>query len=227
MIPTPDYESQGRPPKGASPTHYTYQVQATLVSHPTALAAARTKAGRFILATNRLQLEVIERLEPRVHRDPTEEMAPPPGTTLGQTGQTWGFNEALWPHDEILNEYKNQQSCERGFRFIKDPLFFLSRVFLKKPQRVAALAMVMGLCLRVYSLGQRQLRQALAATEETIPNQKGTPTVRPTLRWVLQCFQAVHLVWVDGCKRMIKLTAGQRHILRFFGAACQQYYFLC
>ena len=31
--------------------------------------------------------------------------------------------------------------------------------------------MVMGLCLLVYTLGQRQLRQALAQTQETIPNQ--------------------------------------------------------
>jgi transposase len=51
---------------------------------------------------------------------------------------------------------------------------------------VAALAMVMGLCLLVYTLGQRQLRQALAYCEETIPNQLKKPTSTPTLRWVFQ-----------------------------------------
>ena len=62
--------------------------------------------------------------------------------------------------DHLLHEYKAQQSTERGFRFLKDPLFFTSSVFLNSPERVAALAMIMGLCLLVYSLGQRALRQA-------------------------------------------------------------------
>ncbi len=63
---------------------------------------------------------------------------------------------------------KSQQSTERGFRFLKDPLFFTSSVFLNSTQRVAALAMVMGLCLLVYSLGQRALRQALDQAKQTI-----------------------------------------------------------
>ncbi len=59
-------------------------------------------------------------------------------------------NEHL-SEDEILTEYKEQQSTQRGFRFLKDPVFFTSSVFLKNPQRVAALAMIMGLCLLVYT----------------------------------------------------------------------------
>jgi hypothetical protein len=52
------------------------------------------------------------------------------------------------------------------------------------------LGMMMALCLLVYNLGQRQLRQALAQHDETIPNQLGKPTSSPTLRWVFQCFIA-------------------------------------
>jgi transposase len=137
------------------------------------------------------------------------------------------LDDELWSNETILQEYKNQQSCERGFRFLKDPLFFASRMFVKLPQRVAALAMIMGLCLLVYSIGQRQLRSSLAEAIETIPNQRGKPTERPTLRWVLQCFQSVHLVWVEGRKWSIKLNDSQKHILRFLGSACQKYYFLC
>ncbi len=137
------------------------------------------------------------------------------------------LDDQLWTNETILQEYKNQQSCERGFRFLKDPLFFASRLFVKLPQRVAALAMIMGLCLLVYSIGQRQLRSSLAEAIETIPNQRGQPTARPTLRWVLQCFQSVHLVWLGGRKWSIKLNDSQRHILRFLGSACQKYYFLC
>jgi transposase len=36
--------------------------------------------------------------------------------------------------DDALQEYKNQQGTERGFRLLKDPLFFASSVFLKTPE---------------------------------------------------------------------------------------------
>lgn len=146
--------------------------------------------------------------------------------TLTQSNHNSSSPEHDWSNDRILQEYKEQQSCERGFRFLKDPLFFASRVFVQKAQRVATLAMIMGLCLLVYTLGQRQLRQTLAQANETIPNQKRQPTAQPTLRWVLQCFQSVHLVWINGHKEVIKLTQTQEHILHFLGAACQRYYFL-
>jgi transposase len=128
----------------------------------------------------------------------------------------------------VCHEYAGikQQSTERGFRFIKDPLFFVSRVFLKSTKRIMALAMIMTLALMVYSLGQRQLRRALEQAHSTLPNQKGTPTARPTLRWILQCFQSVHLVFVDGIKSRIQLTSRQILILQFLGSSSQQYYFL-
>ena len=66
----------------------------------------------------------------------------------------------------------------------------------------AALAMVMGLCLLVYNLGQRALRLALKAATLTIPNQLGKPTSTFTLRWVFQCFMSVHLITFAGIKQI-------------------------
>ena len=37
---------------------------------------------------------------------------------------------------EILEIYKNQQGCERGFGFLKDPMFFADSFFVEKPERV-------------------------------------------------------------------------------------------
>jgi transposase len=128
--------------------------------------------------------------------------------------------------DDALREYKAQQSTERGFRFLKDPLFFTSSVFLKSAKRIEALAMIMALCLLVYNLAQRQLRLALALSQQTIPNQLGKPTNSPTLRWVFQCFMAVHLVSSHGITQIINLSAARLHILSFFSSACQRYYLL-
>jgi transposase len=46
--------------------------------------------------------------------------------------------------DEMIAKYKEQQATERGFSFLKDPLFFTDSVFLKSPERIEALTLVMG-----------------------------------------------------------------------------------
>ena len=85
---------------------------------------------------------------------------------------------------EVIRAYKAQSGVEGGFRFLKDPLFFVSSLFVKKPSRIQGLLTVMTLALLVYSLTQRRLRQQLADHNATIPNQIHQPTQRP-LRW--QC----------------------------------------
>jgi transposase len=73
--------------------------------------------------------------------------------------------------DEMIAKYKNQQASERGFSFLKDPLFFTDSIFLKSPERIEALALIMGLCLLVYTPAQRQLRQRLKQSQSGIKNQ--------------------------------------------------------
>jgi len=60
---------------------------------------------------------------------------------------------------EVITAYKAQAQAEGGFRFLKDPLFFVSSLFVKKPSRIQGLLMVMTLALLVYSVTQRRLRQ--------------------------------------------------------------------
>lgn len=136
------------------------------------------------------------------------------------------LDEEGLPAEEVLEAYLEQGVVERGFRFLKDPMFFAESVFLKSPKRVAALAMVMGLCLLVYGLGERMLRQSLAEREDHIRDQKGKPTQRPTLRWVFQLFQAVHLVWIGVSQQVAGLSAERRHILESFSPQCRRYYLL-
>ena len=129
-------------------------------------------------------------------------------------------------NSQVLSEYKAQQSNERGFRFIKDPLFFTSSVFVKKPERVEAIGMIMGLCLLVYNLAQRKLRQQLEATNEQVKNQVKKLTDKPTMRWIFQMFQAVHLVTINGAKQVSNLTEERQDILRYLGEYCCQYYLI-
>ncbi len=166
-----------------------YVIQARLIRDENVIATEYRRAGRFVLATNVLEVTKLS-------------------------------------NDEMLTEYKKQQSAERGFGFLKDPLFFTDSVFIKSPERVEALAMLMGLCLLVYTLAQRKLRQALSESQSGIKNQLGKLTQRPTLRWVFQCFQSVHLLVVSGVKQISNLTSERLGILGFFPKACRRYYLL-
>ncbi len=127
---------------------------------------------------------------------------------------------------EILTAYKGQQSCERGFKFLKDPLFFADSVFLKYPSRVETMAMLMGLSLLVYSIGQRQLRANLKQNNTGVKNQLGKVTDQPTLRWIFQCFQGIHLVVLNGVKQIVNLTDSRLETLNYFSKHCQKYYIL-
>ena len=86
--------------------------------------------------------------------------------------------------------------------------------------------MVMGLCLLMYALGERSLREALAQAGTSIRHQRGKPTQKPTLRWVFQLFQAVHLLKVSGAQRISNLTEERTEILSFLGWSCRRYYLL-
>ena len=97
-------------------------------------------------------------------------------------------------NQDFFTRYKDQQKVERGFRFLKDPLFFASALFLKKPERIVSLTMIMCLSLLVYTIGERKLRNILDQTHETLLNQVKKPTNRPTLRWIFQIFEDVHVI---------------------------------
>jgi len=129
-------------------------------------------------------------------------------------------------NQQVLEEYKAQQCNERGFRFLKDPLFFTSSVFVKRRERVEAIAMIMGLCLLVYNLAQRKLRQELEISVSSIKNQVNKLTNRPTMRWVFQVFQSVHLVIINGQKQVSNLTEERQKILTYLGNSCSQYYLM-
>ena len=101
------------------------------------------------------------------------------------------------PDQELIQTYKEQGSVERGFAFLKDPLFLASSVFVKKPERIVALSRVMVLCLLVYRLAEHRLREQLTATGQTVPTQLKQPTDRPTMRWMFQCFEGISLVGVQ------------------------------
>lgn len=130
---------------------------------------------------------------------------------------------------EVVLAYKGQNgSVERGFRFLKDPLFFTSSLFLKKQERIEGLLMVMTLALLVYSIAQRRLRGYLQATGKTLPNQIKKEISFPTLRWIFQLMEGIEYVEVtiDGKtqKAVTGITELRMRILACFSGPVQKIY---
>lgn len=126
---------------------------------------------------------------------------------------------------QMLSTYKEQDKVERGFRFIKSDEFQLDHIFLKTPERIEALMMVMALTLMVYNSSEYQMRETMAAQEITLPNQKGKATAKPTLRWVFELMQGITQLNVPGMGCSINgLDEHKVTIAKLFGKeACEIY----
>ena len=115
---------------------------------------------------------------------------------------------------ELLKTYKSQQQVERGFRFLKSPDFLVSSLYLKKPERIEALLMVMTLCLMVYAAIQHRVRHELKRQSRTFPDMKKKPAQNPTGRWVLFCFDGIHVVTINGTeKHVVGISENQATII--------------
>ncbi len=181
---------RGRPLRNAKDVELVYKIKASFKPDEKAIENERKCKGKFIVATNDLDLL----------------------------------------DEDALKEYKGQQGVERGFRFIKDPMFFASATFLKSPRRIVSLVMIMGLSLLIYSLAQRKLRKALEAVDETIPNQLGKPVKKPTMRYVFQKFEGLeYLIITDGGQvsyQVLNMKPIHRQILALLGPEYENIYLL-
>ena len=127
--------------------------------------------------------------------------------------------------EQLLATYKDQQKVERGFRFLKDPLFMASTLFLKSPQRLMALMMVMTLCLLVYAALEYRIREALKANQQCFPDQKGQDTSTPTARWVFQYFSGIHLLVIAQMQVLVlNLNAHHAALLQLLGSRYERLY---
>ncbi len=129
----------------------------------------------------------------------------------------------------MLTIYKSQStSVERDFCFLKEPMFFADSLFLKKPSRIMALLMVMGLSLLVYALAEHQIRQQLAERDETLPDQTGKPTQRPTARRVFQMMEGIDVLIIEqrGVQQrlILNLTGLRKQIVMLLGPHVRQLY---
>src|ERR671930_340290 len=180
-----DYEGRGQGRRGRTPRlwrYHTLHYRVEAVNAPT----KRTRRGRPPKA-EASQVEVRYRLV--VH----SEALVPPEDAHGWTVLAATVGPEVCTDVEILQAYQEQHiTVEPGFRWIKNPAA-ISPVWLEKPERIAALAMLTVVGLLVYAVIQRQVRLYLCDHDRQIPGNKG-PTATPTAAVVFALFAPVTLV---------------------------------
>jgi transposase len=90
------------------------------------------------------------------------------------------------PISSVLGYYKNQIKVELNFKLLKDPCI-ASVIFLKKPERIRALTMLLGISLLVRALIQYKIRKTVSEYEGELPKigQKGcTLQTNPTINFL-------------------------------------------
>jgi len=118
---------------------------------------------------------------------------------------------------EVLSGYKDQKGVEGNFSFLKDPLI-VNDLFLKKPERIEVLGMVLLLALLVWRLIERTLRQHVEKTGKKLPGWDRKRTKRPTAFMFSIKFRRI-IVIKQGNRRTLgrPITDEQREYLRALG----------
>jgi transposase len=180
-----DYEGRGQGRRGRKPRLWRYHAlhyRVEAVSVP----AKRAHRGRPPKA-EAPQVEVRYRLV--VYTEPLV----PSEDAHGRTVLATTVRPEVCTDAEILQAYQEQHiTVEPGFRWIKNPAA-ISPVWLEKPERVAALAMLTVVGLLVYVVIQRQVRLYLREHDQQVPGNKG-PTSTPTAAVVFTLFAPVMLM---------------------------------
>jgi transposase len=102
---------------------------------------------------------------------------------------------------DVLRAYKEQHGIEQNYGFLKDPLI-VNSLFLKKPERIEALGLVLLLALLLWRLVERTLRGHVETTGHPLTGWDKKATQKPTAFMMLTKFSAVMVIKVGGQRQL-------------------------
>jgi transposase len=135
-----------------------------------------------------------------------------------------GGKAATLSDAEIMAEWKGQYKVEHSFRLVNQ-LFLVTPLFLKTPQRIAALVFLVMVGALIAGLIERQVRRALAELQRPLKGlmPEGRDSLRPTGMRLFKAFADYSLGQVkEACGRVVasrfaRLNPVQAHILELLG----------
>jgi len=103
---------------------------------------------------------------------------------------------------DVLRAYKEQHGIEQNYGFLKDPLI-VNSVFLKKPERIEALGLVLLLALLLWRLVERALRVHVETTGKPLTGWDKKATQKPTAFMMMTKFAGVMVLEVEGQRQLV------------------------
>lgn len=114
----------------------------------------------------------------------------------------------------ILRTYKDQQSIENNFGFLKDDRI-VNAIFLKRPERIEVLGLVLLISLLIWRLVEHIMRLELEATDTTVAGWDNKPTQRPTCYMLTWRFKGIMVLCIEGERRLAEpLSPDQKAFLK-------------
>ena len=123
------------------------------------------------------------------------------------------------PYDgkKVLQAYKDQNGIEHNFSFLKDPVV-INSVFLKKPERIEALGLILVIALLLWRLIEFNMRTHLQEQQMTIPGWDNKPTERPTTFMMTTKFDDIRIIKIRRQRTLNKrLSRVQENYLLVLG----------
>jgi transposase len=118
---------------------------------------------------------------------------------------------------EVLRAYKEQHGVEQNFAFLKDPVI-VNSLFLKKPERIEALGLILLLALLLWRLVERALRMHVETTGHTLTGWDKKETLKPTAFMLMTKFTAVLVLKVGSHRQLAQpLSVVQQAYLSALG----------
>jgi transposase len=118
---------------------------------------------------------------------------------------------------ELLTIYKDQDTVERNFGFLKDDAI-VNALFLKTPARLEALGLILVISLLVWRLMERTMRVSLKESDSTVTGWDKRQTSRPTSFMMSIKFQSVLVFRTDSGRFLAHpLDSTQLEYLKILG----------
>ena len=248
------YKSSGRPKKNQPADWFNHKIIGAVKENKEAIDQYKNRLGKFILATNHLEISVhlpeakdfsgfLEE-HPSETKESDKSNTQVPVTTELIRQKELDLSESLpkkndcSSHSEdllkghlyegVLDTYKELQGTEQGFKFLKDKDFMLNRFFLHKESRIEALVVVMAITLFVWGYMSHVLLGRLAEENIKLPGPEGRTKAKNTLKRLFFLMQHIALVSIEvnGQQSLIvtKLKPIQEIIVRALGPPIMKRY---
>jgi transposase len=111
---------------------------------------------------------------------------------------------------DILTVYKDQHGTEQNYGFLKDPVI-VNSLFLKKPERIEALGLILLLALLLWRLMERTMRAYVDTTSTSLPGWDKKATERPTAFMMVTKFAGVIVVKLGDHRQLARPLSGVQH----------------